>query len=183
MSKYQTHRRKWIHCERCVLHCGRMKVVLARGRVPCDVVLIGEAPGPSEDVIGRPFVGPAGKLLDRILDAALADLGSVRYAITNLVACIPREGGAAGAKWAEPPKEAIEACAPRLREFLRLANPSALVALGKLAEKHVQSLPGYAQHSTYHPAAILRMDVSQRGLATQRAINVIRGAAADIVPF
>jgi DNA polymerase len=58
-------------------------LVTARGHVPCDILIIGEAPGASEDIIGRPFVGPAGILLDDILEKSLDP--DIRVAMTNLV--------------------------------------------------------------------------------------------------
>lgn len=65
---------RWKGCTTCELHATRQKVVLARGEVPCDVLLIGEAPGMAEDTIGIPFVGPAGQLLDKIIDQAISHL-------------------------------------------------------------------------------------------------------------
>lgn len=88
MTPYQKHRAKWSDCRRCVLCHRRKRVVLGRGTLPARLLLIGEAPGASEDVIGRAFVGPAGKLLNRILRAAIDFDLSV--AMTNLVACVPK---------------------------------------------------------------------------------------------
>lgn len=87
-GRYLAHRRKWKNCQKCPLCRSRGKIVLARGKIPSPLLLVGESPGESENVIGRPFIGPAGKLLDRILKVAVD--GRVDYAITNLVACIPK---------------------------------------------------------------------------------------------
>ena len=168
------HRARWAGCQRCPLGAARTKLVLARGSIPCDVLLIGEAPGPSEDVIGVPFVGPAGQLLDWQLAQAQLQAGSqLRLAFTNLVSCIPFDDDKR--KFAEPPKQAVEACRERLKEFIKLAKPRGLVAVGKLSEKQFPALWGLDDPmlAITHPAAILRMGVEQRGLANQQTIILL----------
>lgn len=73
MTPWQSHVARWKDCRRCCLCDGRKTVVLARGKIPCDVLFIGEAPGDSENVLGQPFIGPAGKLLDEIIREAGPD--------------------------------------------------------------------------------------------------------------
>jgi DNA polymerase len=174
MTLWQEHKVKWQDCKRCQLYKGRSRVVLARGHIPCEALLIGEAPGASENALGKPFVGPAGHLLDKILAHAWSD--KVRYALTNLVACFPREAKRAGNP--EPPRECIEACAPRLASFARLCQPELVVAVGTLADKYTAGMKNKV--TIMHPAAILRMDMSQRGLAIQRCVVTLSDA---IVPF
>lgn len=169
-SRYAAHVARWSNCTRCPLHERRKKVVLARGTLPCDVLFIGEAPGQSEDVIGAPFVGPAGQLLDRVIESATPlDL---RLAFTNLVCCIPKDE--TNTKINDPPQEAIDACDTRLGEILRIANPSTIVCVGTLSGKWVPKRYGqdeFDQIATIlHPAAILRADAAQQGLMTQRTI-------------
>ena len=177
---YRKHKEKWQNCERCALCTRRKNVVLCRGRLPCDVLFIGEAPGQSEDVLGKPFVGPAGKLLDSIIEEAID--GQFDYALTNVVACIPLDEN--GDKMSEPPEEAIKACNERLLELMTMANPKLCVAVGKIPAKWVPKLTGYGQHENLiaitHPAAILRMDVSQQGLAIQRCVAAIEAALDGI---
>lgn len=183
-SLYERHVAEWEHCRRCNLCEGRIRVVLARGRVPCDVLFIGEAPGESENVIGLPFIGPAGKLLDLIIRRSVGE--RCTYALTNLVACVPR--GDDGAKTFEPNDVSIRACAPRLKQFVELCNPSLIVRVGKLA--HDWLAPGF-KHSIkldkdykfvdiVHPAAILRANVAQQSLAIQRCVVTIASAVRDI---
>ena len=160
------HKQKWKGCKQCVLHERRKKVVLARGTIPCEVLLVGEAPGDSEDVRGLPFWGPAGSLLDRIIEKAWD--GKVSYALTNLVGCIPK--GEDGRKAGEPEEECIKACRERLEEFIDLCRHQQIVAVGKLAASH---LIDRADAEMIHPAAILRMDNSQKGLAYHRCIAVL----------
>lgn len=183
MTPYQKHVAKWKDCTRCSLCEGRSRVVLAKGRIPCDVLFVGEAPGASEDSIGRPFVGPAGHLLDEMIAEALKVLNfpsDYRLAFTNLVACIPL--GDDGDKVKDPPKEAIQACAPRLQEFIALAKPDLIVAVGKLSAKYL--IPqGVAGEQIIHPAAILRADISQRGLLIQRTVVTLGDAFESLVPF
>jgi uracil-DNA glycosylase len=149
--------------------------VLARGAVPADVLFIGEAPGASEDAIGRPFVGPAGKLLDHIIATAVEP--RLRFALTNLIACIPR--GEDGIKTSEPDISEVLTCAPRLVEFYELCRPMLVVAVGATARDYIErSLPDMTCPWTdiTHPAAILRANIMQRDLAVQRCVVKIKQA-------
>lgn len=74
VSLYSSHVERWKDCGGCSLCDRRTRVVLYRGKVPCDVLFVGEAPGESEDVVGVPFVGPAGKLLDSMIQDAFGRL-------------------------------------------------------------------------------------------------------------
>lgn len=179
MTPYQRHKAHWSKCRACDLCKHRSRVVLARGRVPADVLFIGEAPGVSEDALGKPFMGPAGKLLDRIIEQAID--GQHDYALTNLVGCIPLLDD--GKKTSQPPDSAIHECNERLHEFVRLCRPIVVVSVGGLAHKWVTEA-GFEHPEVFvsiiHPAAILRMDVSQRGLAVQRSIVIISDAVDEI---
>ncbi len=110
----QDHIHNWEACNLCNLCTQRKQVVIGRGVVPCDVFFIGEAPGASENVLGKAFVGPAGHLLDRQIEQAGG--GAYKQGFTNLVGCIPL--GEDGSKTSEPPEESILACAPRVLELL-----------------------------------------------------------------
>lgn len=168
--------------------CGKARsVVHARGQLPCDVLFLGEAPGESEDVLGRPFCGPAGRLLeDAIVNVVLPE--NVRRAYTNLVGCVPREEGPAGmAKAAEPLPEQIKQCRPRLIALVEVANPRLLICVGKMATDWLE--PGgykapkfhrFIPHvSITHPAAILRANVSYKGLMIQKAQVILQTAAEE----
>jgi uracil-DNA glycosylase family 4 len=169
------------------LCAGARKVVLARGCVPCDVLFVGEAPGESENVTGVPFVGPAGHLLDHIVDRALAPDGMLLYSVAfcNVVGCIPRD--AEGGKVADPAPADVKACAPRLREFVELANPRLIVCVGTVARKWLDpkskgrvALPRDIHMTDIsHPAYILRANIAQRTLLVQRAIVTIATAAQE----
>lgn len=199
LTGWQHHRGNWIACRRCGLCETRRNVVLARGSVPCDVLFIGEAPGFNEDTVGKPFVGPAGR---EVLDVAIRDaweLAGVKevasdengdevlvpftYALTNIIACIPKDDEEN--KTSEPPGFAVEACRPRLIEFIRLCKPRGIVLLGKHAREAIAgegdfllgeetSAPWMPEDDWIefamlpHPAWIVRMPTANRGLETQR---------------
>ena len=127
---YKEYKAKYKDCRDCLLCDQRRNMVFARGKVPAPILLVGEAPGSSEDVIGRPFVGPAGKLLDKVLTIGLD--GQVDYAITNLVCCYPKDAKATPNH--QPPKEAIQKCSGRLADFICLCQPDVIVTVGSLSD-------------------------------------------------
>lgn len=192
MTPFARHVEKWKNCQACSYCENRKNVVLLRGSVPCDVLFIGEAPGPAENSLGQPFKGPAGHLLDDIIRSAISSLPDdeqdVSWAFTNLVACIPKGGD--GKKFLEPNEESIKACEERLNECVRLCRPRSIVLVGQLAQKWIKGegqfyinpdydrsvkYEGWLQDGQYvrfteiiHPAAILRADESQKPLAIKR---------------
>ena len=141
------------------------------------MLFCGEAPGASEDALGQPFVGPAGKLLDQIIERSLPP--TVTHVLTNLVCCFPKEAKASGEN--EPHTAEIRACRPRLIEFVNLARPRLIVCVGALAADHVDHADTVRCADIVHPAAILRMPLAQKQMAVQRAIVVIRNAVEDML--
>jgi len=146
-------------------------------------LLVGEAPGSVEDSEGEPFVGPAGILLDVILEgagvigeAATREPVLVRHCITNLVACFPKEAKESGKN--EPPAKCIKACRPRLQSMMDIANPKVIVWVGKLAAKHGPLAVGdrdVLMAEIVHPAFMLRKDYEERKWEMKRAIAIMRG--------
>lgn len=181
MTTWLEHVAKWRDCDKCPLAAQRDNIVIARGTVPCAVLFVGEAPGASEDAIGLPFKGPAGGLLDQIIERAVPP--GVTYAMTNLVCCFPREAKAVGDN--EPTSEEIAACRPRLKEFVEIAAPKLVVTVGTLATAyfphHLRGDDPYEFCSIDHPAYILRMPLAQKGMAVQRTIVVLRTAVQQYV--
>lgn len=151
----------WGSCTGCPLHQHRFKIVLGRGTLPAPLLFIGEAPGPDENILGEPFVGPAGKLFDSMLEAAIKKTGyastshksrwnrpfskndptrlpSPLYAITNIVACFPQKSPQGDFR--EPAKDEAKACQQRLLEFIAICKPLVIVTLGRIAEKYLPQL-------------------------------------------
>lgn len=186
-SPFQLHVLKWSDCQRCELKDQRSKVVHYRGSIPCNIMFAGEAPGMSEDVIGQPFVGPAGKLLDSIIAEAT---GGVNYKIgfANLVGCFPRDVKETSNH--APPNPCIKACAPRLAELIAMARPEVLVRVGALSLKWMQmskSLYGVPDDVILvdipHPAFVLRMIPLQRDQECRRCVARLKTGLESIVPF
>lgn len=163
--RWKDHKKDFKDCSSCPLHEFRRRIVLAKGKVPADIVFIGEAPSMSDDALGTPFSGPAGILLDQIVEDVVSqsdDFTELRMAYTNLLGCIPREGRGQG-KVKQPAKEHIQACYPRLQDFIDLCNPKLIVCVGKIVEKTVSTL--FIEHEAItitHPAVILRADVARK---------------------
>ena len=177
MSAWTEHVAKWKDCTNCPLCQQRDQICLARGSLPADIVFIGEAPGASEDAIGQPFKGPAGKLLDQIIERAYSRV--IPTTFTNLVACFPREAKERGDN--EPEREEIEACHSRLVEFINIAQPKLIVCVGALATKYVNHDDNVRCVDIVHPAAIIRMPLAQQQMAVQKSIVVLRNAVEDML--
>jgi len=148
-------------CRACGLRARCRQVVFGEGNPGAAVMFVGEAPGAEEDRLGRPFVGPAGKLLDRLL--AYAGFARTEVYITNVVKCRPP-----GNRLPAPAEAA--ACRPYLLEQIRLIRPKIIVCLGALAtqvlvdpQARITRVRGrWFERSgvrilpTFHPAAVLR---------------------------
>jgi len=151
-------------CTRCRLAAGRTQVVFGVGDSDADLMFVGEAPGFHEDRQGYPFVGQAGKLLDRLL----AGIGMSRadVYIANVIKCRPPGNR-------DPQPDEIEACEAHLFRQIELIEPTVVATLGNFATKLLSGRPvgitqvhGREQETTigrrrvklyplYHPAAAL----------------------------
>ncbi len=148
-------------CRRCRLFRDRTRTVPGEGPPHARIMIVGEGPGEEEDREGRPFVGPAGQLLTKMLQAIQLDRRDVF--ITNRVKCRPP-----GNRKPEP--EELNTCFPFLKEQIRLIKPLLLVALGSFAaqgltglDRGISTLRGKSHFfqdilciPTYHPAFLLR---------------------------
>jgi uracil-DNA glycosylase family 4 len=148
-------------CTRCRLHEERQSLVFGEGNPHASLVFVGEAPGREEDLQGRPFVGQAGELLTRIIEAI--DLTREEVYIANIVKCRPPQNR-------NPQPDEIRTCLPFLRKQLEAIRPKIICALGTFAaqtlletEERISLLRGkfYAYQGarlmpTYHPAFLLR---------------------------
>jgi len=171
-SPWDMHKIKWRDCQRCDLCKGRNHVVLLKGVIPASVLMLGEAPGQSEDVIGQPFVGPAGRLLHKIIERAVAaNEGEPTFAYSNLIACLPMQQGE---KAAQPPKASIEACAPRVVELVALTKPKLIVCVGELAYKWLPKIlqePKYASHHPSPESQTARTGLSKEASPKSKAVQ------------
>lgn len=155
--------RDWSNCRRCPLGARARCHVLyeippRRSRV--DLLFIGEGPGEAENAIGRPFIGPAGKVLRRILNSPQVQATGLKIGYTNMVACRPTDH--AGGQNREPSLGEMGACEPRLARLIVIVEPLMIVCLGRLAggmvPKTVErtSWQGDLRHMP-HPSYIRRM--------------------------
>lgn len=178
-KRLRKHVNRWKGCERCSLCETRENVVTFRGSIPADLLLIGEAPGTAEDDLALPFVGPSGHLLEKILAEAISKLEQeFSYAITNTVGCLPiDEDGSTRA----PSEEEINACNPRVVEFLSLARAKGIVFVGKVSLGAIGEQIAVPSVAITHPAAILRADESNKGTMYRKAIHAITKFAKDIL--
>jgi DNA polymerase len=175
-------------CRGCGLWRAATQTVFGEGAVPADLMLVGEQPGDREDLLGRPFVGPAGRLLDE----ALAVAGILRddVYVTNAVKHFKWRPRGKRRIHDKPSWSEVAACEPWLRAELDFVHPRVLVLLGATAARALlgrsfrvsrergRSIEGtgLARHvvATVHPAAIVRIpDEPERQEA-------LRGLAADL---
>ena len=155
-------------CTRCLLAGARNQTVPGEGSLEPRLVIVGEAPGAAEDRSGRPFVGAAGQLLEKML--AAIGLGREDVFICNLLKCRPPQNR-------NPRPDEVAACRPYLREQLEILQPPLILALGSPAvrellrtERGVMSLrgrfaktpDGWRVMPSFHPAYLLRNPAAKR---------------------
>ena len=148
-------------CQKCPLGSTRTNFVFGTGNEQADIVFVGEAPGEKEDLVGEPFVGRAGKLLDKIL--AAIELSRDDIYICNVLKCRPPKNR-------DPLPTEVDLCEPYLKTQLSLIKPKLIVALGRIAactilrtkeplknlRNQIFKYEGIDLLVTYHPAALLR---------------------------
>jgi len=183
-------------CRACDLWEKATHTVFSEGSGKASLMLVGEMPSSAEDLAGRPFVGPAGKLLDRALGEAGIDRASTY--VTNVVKHFRWEPQGKRRIHAKPSSRQIAACLPWLQAEIALVRPKVLVCLGATA---AQALLGrdfrvstqrarliessLAPHllATVHPSSILRSpDEASRRSEFQRFVDDLRKVAPLLVP-
>ena len=162
-------------CTACPLHETGTQTVFGEGLKRARLMLIGEQPGDREDIEGHPFVGPAGKVLDKALEEARIERGDAY--VTNVVKHFKWKPQGKRRIHQTPRAEEIKACAPWLESELEVVDPDVLVCLGATAVKAVigskarvmkdhgeflESRLGRTAVPTLHPSAILRADPDDR---------------------
>ena len=156
------------NCKKCPLWKTRTNPVIGAGNLDAELMFVGEAPGHNEDLLGRPFVGAAGKVLDELL----GNIGLSRkdIYITNILKCRPPHNQ-------DPNPDEIRACTPYLDKQIETIAPKTICTLGNFATKYVLTKFGFKSGSignvhgkvfhvknlliqtrivpTYHPASVL----------------------------
>ena len=166
MDTWQTLKTECAACGACPLGATRTHLVFGVGNEHADLMFVGEGPGEQEDLQGLPFVGPAGKLLDDMLE--IIDLDRTKVYIANIVKCRPPHNR-------DPQPAEMAACRSWLDRQIALIDPKLIVCLGRIAatalirndfritREHGQWFPMGSRRilATYHPSALLR-DPSKR---------------------
>jgi len=155
-------------CTRCKLHAqGRKQIVFGVGNPEADLMFVGEAPGADEDAQGIPFVGRAGQLLTKIIEAI--GLKREDVYIANVIKCRPPGNR-------NPEQDEVDTCEPFLFQQIDIIKPKAIVALGTFAARallrtldpisrlrgRVYDYRGAKLIPTFHPAYLLRNPASKR---------------------
>jgi DNA polymerase len=155
-------------CVRCKLHAqGRRQIVFGVGNPDADLMFVGEAPGADEDIQGIPFVGRAGQLLTKIIEAI--DLRREDVYIANVIKCRPPGNR-------NPEQDEVDTCEPFLFQQIDIIKPKVIVALGTFAARtllrtldpisrlrgRVYDYRGSKLIPTFHPAFLLRNPASKR---------------------
>ncbi len=174
-------------CQNCDLYRHATQTVFGEGAATARAVLVGEQPGNDEDLSGKPFVGPAGKLLDRALEAAGIDRGKTY--VTNAVKHFKFVLRGKRRIHEKPGSVEIAACAPWLQAELQAIRPNVVVCLGATAGQAVIGkawrvtrdrgvfVPSpLAPHvmGTIHPSAILRADPADRDREIERFVEDLK---------
>ncbi len=161
-------------CEGCPLYANATQAVFGEGALSAQVMLVGEQPGDQEDLAGAPFVGPAGKLLDRALDEAGIDR-TTTY-VTNAVKHFKWRARGTRRIHDKPSWTEQIACRPWLEAELALVKPRALVLLGATA---AQSLLGKSFRVTQHRGRPIDSDLAELVTATIHPSAVLRSEDRD----
>ena len=156
-------------CRGCPLYLGATQAVFGEGPVDARIMLVGEQPGDREDLEGHPFVGPAGKLLDRALQEAGLERGKVY--ITNAVKHFNFEPRGKFRLHKRPPAMAVKACRPWLDAELKLLEPEVVVLLGATA---AQAILGATFRVTKDRGKVIQHDIAPAVIATLHPSALLR---------
>ncbi len=161
MDSWEVLKTECAACRTCALCRERHNLVFGDGNEQAQIMFIGEGPGEQEDLQGLPFVGPAGQLLDQMLE--MIDLDRSKVYIANIVKCRPPHNR-------DPLTIEMEACSGWLQRQIQLVNPRLIVCLGRIAAMslirndfritkehgHWFTIGGRKYTAIFHPSALLR---------------------------
>jgi uracil-DNA glycosylase family protein len=156
-------------CRACPLYLHATQAVFGEGSKHARIILLGEQPGDQEDLAGKPFVGPSGKLLDRALEEAGIDRTEVY--VTNTVKHFKWEPRGKRRIHQKPNSREIAACRPWLEAELRLVRPKVLVCLGATA---AQAICGALFRVTRERGKVLESPLAPRVVATVHPSSLLR---------
>src|ERR671926_307254 len=161
-------------CTACPLHETGTQTVFGEGTSKAEVVFVGEQPGDQEDLQGKPFVGPAGRLFDE----ALADAGIDRTSVyvTNAVKHFKWQARGKRRIHQKPNAAEVAACHPWLEAELAVVKPRVLVLLGATA---AQALLGRQFRVTQHRGELLESELAEAVTATVHPSSILRGEPAE----
>jgi DNA polymerase len=181
-------------CKRCPLYAHATRTVFGEGAPRAHAMLVGEQPGDKEDLAGRPFVGPAGRLLDRALEQAGIDRGDTY--VTNAVKHFKNEPRGKRRIHKKPNVAEIEQCRWWLEHEIKIIKPTVIVALGATAARALlgraaavqkergrieTGAEGYPVFITIHPSSLLRIqDDEQRHVEYQRFVADLKQAKKSL---
>lgn len=186
-------REEAIICCRCDLCYGRTNVVFGDGPVPARLMIVGEGPGADEDEQARPFVGSAGKTLDKLLGEA--GIPREEVWVTNTVRCRPTAKSDSGVRNRPPRADEIRACNIWMTQELRFVLPEMLVCLGAVPAQALidrkfritqergkwhTGRDGISATATYHPAYVLRLTGEDRRAVESQMLDDLRMVAARL---
>ena len=161
-------------CQACDLFVRGTQTVFGDGSQKAELMLVGEQPGDQEDLTGHPFVGPAGKLLDRALEAAGIDRAAVY--VTNVVKHFKWEPRGKRRFHQKPNAAEIAACRPWLDAEIQAVKPRAIVCLGATA---AQALLGRQFKVSVHRGAFVPSPLAPLVLATVHPSSILRAPDED----
>lgn len=156
-------------CRGCPLYINATQTVFGEGRAGATLMLVGEQPGDREDLAGRPFIGPAGQLLDEALEEAGID--RVRVYVTNAVKHFNFEARGKFRLHKRPPAGAIKACMPWLKAELEVVEPAVVVLMGATA---AQAVFGAKFRITRDRGRLLKHELAPKLIATLHPSAILR---------
>lgn len=181
-------------CKGCELYRNATQAVLGEGPAPARIFMVGEQPGDKEDLVGKPFVGPAGNLLNRALEDAGIDRSTVY--VTNAVKHFKFEERGKRRIHKKPSGVEIDACRPWLEAELERVRPEVIVCLGSSAARAVlgkehrllKERGRFFEHpmartatATVHPSSILRaIDAGQRRASYEAFVDDLKGVRRQL---
>jgi len=157
------------HCTACHLYKRATQTVFGEGPKKASIMLVGEQPGDHEDATGKPFVGPAGKIMDRALEEAGIDRKEVY--VTNAVKHFKWEPRGKRRIHKKPNSREVAACRPWLEAELRLVRPKLLVVLGATAG---QAIFGPSFRVTRERGKVLSSEFAPKVVATVHPSSLLR---------